>query len=173
MDTSPPHALIEAVGILDKLQGQNVFIKKHKNSFKSFIYRPTQSGFFACIDFIICVTWKHKYIWLDVMRIQTDGHIFPGRFKYSSSRPPEFLCLRCCGDLCNLCSSGTRNRNLISFHELTTMTTMRLVVLMIALHVMMMMMMMMICILWWSVCLSVTKNDHSLLGISCNHMNHT
>ena len=26
-------------------------------------------------------------------------------------------------------------------------------------------------ILWWSVCLSVTKNDLFLLGVSCNHLN--
>ena len=35
------------------------------------------------------------------------------------------------------------------------------------------MMMMIIYILWWSVCLSVTKNEHFLLGVSCNHMNHS
>ena len=34
------------------------------------------------------------------------------------------------------------------------------------------MMMMMIYILWWvSVCVFVTKNDHFLLGVSCNHLN--
>ena len=35
----------------------------------------------------------------------------------------------------------------------------------------MMMVVMMIYILWWSVCLFVTKNEHFLLGVSCNHLN--
>ena len=31
---------------------------------------------------------------------------------------------------------------------------------------------MMIYILWWGVCVSVTKNHHFLLWVSCNHLNH-
>ena len=38
-DTTPRQALIEAVGILDQLPGQNALIKKHKNSFKYFLYK--------------------------------------------------------------------------------------------------------------------------------------
>ena len=34
-----------------------------------------------------------------------------------------------------------------------------------------MIMFVMIYILWWSVCLCVTKNDHFLLGVSCDHLN--
>ena len=54
-DTTPRQALIEADGILDQLQGQNAFIKSTKTLSNPSL-TDTQSGVFACIDFVICVT---------------------------------------------------------------------------------------------------------------------